>query len=268
MPEISRGTRRIHFSVTPADSAHPPALLVPGLGGSSKLFGTLPRKFARNGIPCITFDPVGFGNSSSHTGPYDLDEAAADLLAVLDASGFATCDLMGTSLGGKVALCAADQAPDKVRRLVMLASAAVSTPRSKRVYGFFETLAAKLDGTELSELLVTFLFGATFHAKHADLVDDIVRSMKLTPEIRGVMVEQARCLHRFDGSDRASRIPCPALCLAGAEDSLTDAETVEATAALMVHGSYELVADAGHTLLLESAQVFERILDFLRSTSE
>ena len=63
MGEVVRDGRRIHYEVTPArdaDAARTPVILVPGLGGGSKVFGTLPRRFARSGYPCITFDPVSF----------------------------------------------------------------------------------------------------------------------------------------------------------------------------------------------------------------
>ena len=72
----------IRVQVTPAEEASgeamtqpPPVVLIPGIGAGARLFGTLPRRFARHGFPCITFDPVGVAPSSPHPGaasPYDL----------------------------------------------------------------------------------------------------------------------------------------------------------------------------------------------------
>ena len=129
MPQASRETRRIHYEWTRAEATTThPVILVPGLGGGSKVFGTLPRRFARHGFDCITFDPVGTGRSSPHEGAYDLDAAGADLLAVIDDAGVERAHFVGTSLGGKVALCATALAPTRCARLVMLASSALLIP--------------------------------------------------------------------------------------------------------------------------------------------
>ena len=65
-----RNGRRIHYDVAPAEGSGSeataiatPVVLIPGLGGGARMFGTLPRRFARRGFPCITFDPVGVAPS-------------------------------------------------------------------------------------------------------------------------------------------------------------------------------------------------------------
>ena len=57
--------------------------------------------------------------------------------------------LVGTSLGGKVALQAAALQRDDAQRLVMLCSSALHTPRSERVYRWFELLCTEVDGALL-----------------------------------------------------------------------------------------------------------------------
>jgi len=64
------------------------------------------------------------------TGP-DFEQAARDVIAVLDDLDLDQCHLVGTSLGGKVALCATNLAPDRVPRLVLLATAAGAPPRGR-----------------------------------------------------------------------------------------------------------------------------------------
>jgi pimeloyl-ACP methyl ester carboxylesterase len=270
MPEARRDGRRIHYEITPAvgagDVAAPPATpvaLIPGLGGGAKMFGTLPRRFAKRGLPCLAFDPVGVSPSTPHAGDYDLDEAARDLLAVLDDLELDACHLVGSSLGGKIALCVADLAPARISRLVLLASAAVATPRGRRVYRFFELLAQRLDGPELGEVLATFLFGTTLHTNRPSVIDDIVRGMRLDQPTRDLMVSQAASLHTFDGSARAAALTCKTLCLAGAEDTLTGIESIAATAALIPDCHFEVIPKAGHTLLLEAPAVFDQITEFL-----
>lgn len=262
MPVAVRRGRSLHWD---AEGVGPTLILIPGIGSGRKLFGTLPRRFARLGLRCVTFDPVGVPPSSAHDDDdrYDFTAAADDLWAVLDASGGERAHLVGTSLGGKVGLVAASRQPERCLGLSLLAAAAVVPPRAKRVYRFFETVASKLAGDDFGTVIAPFLIGNTFHATRPQLVDDIVRAVRPTPEVRRLMVAQARGLQTFDGTEFAARWRGPTLCVAGGEDTLTPASEVRATAALWPDAEYLEIADAGHSLLLESPRAFDAVAAFL-----
>ena len=261
MPVVEREGRRIHFT---KDGEGPGVVLVPGLGSGARLFGTLPRRFARSGFSCAAVDPVGLEPSSPLPDKrYDFAQAAADVLAVA-AELPRPVTLVGTSLGGKVALSAAAMGSDHVDKLVMLCSAARKTPRSARVYRWFEILCTQIDGDLLGEMTAPFLFGETFLNEKATVVDNIVRSTKPTAASREFMRAQALALQSFDGADLCSSVAIPALCLAGAEDTLTLPREVAATAALLPRSEHQCFANAGHSLLLESVAAFDRVVAFAR----
>lgn len=261
MPVVERAGRSIRWDV---EGDGPTLLLIPGIGSGRKLFGTLPRRFARAGFRCVTFDPVGVPPSSPHgdDSGYDFAAAAEDVHAVLTASGSQRACIVGTSLGGKVGLVAAAQAPAACAGLVLLASAAVVPARAHRVYRYFETVANHVHDDDFGAAVAPFLFGSTFHAERPQLVDDIVRAMRPTPQARRLMVAQARGLHAFDGAVFARGWPGPTLCVAGGEDTLTPAAEVRATAALWPAAAYLEIEDAGHSLLLESGRVFAAVVQF------
>lgn len=263
MPTVTRADRTIHHS---RDGDGPGVVLVPGLGSGARLFGTLPRRFARAGFTCAAIDPVGLPPSSPLPGGiYDFVPAAHDVLAVA-ATLPPPVAIIGTSLGGKVALtCAATRSPH-AQKLVMLCSSALQTPRSRRVYRWFELLCSEIDGRLLGELTAPFLFGETFLNQKPGVVDDIVRSTKPSEDGRAFMRAQARALQSFDGEALCARVAWPTLCLAGGEDLLTLPREVAATAAHIPGASHECFADAGHSLLLESAAAFDRVVEFLRAT--
>jgi 3-oxoadipate enol-lactonase len=262
MPTVERSGRTIHHT---RDGDGPGVVLVPGLGSGAKLFGTLPRRFARSGFTCAAIDPVGLAPSSALPGAtYDFDEAARDVLAVA-ATLPGPVALVGTSLGGKVALVAAASGAPGADALVMLCSSAFATARSRRVYRWFELVCSEVDGRWLGDLTAPFLFGETFHAQRPGVVDDIVRATKPSPESRVFMGAQARALQGFDGGAHCARVRCPTLCLAGAEDTLTLPSEVAATATAIPGAVHEVVAHAGHSLLLESARAFDAIAAFLRA---
>jgi 3-oxoadipate enol-lactonase/3-oxoadipate enol-lactonase/4-carboxymuconolactone decarboxylase len=264
MPVVERQGRRIHYSRA---GDGPSLVLIPGLGSGARLFGTLPRRFARNGFTCAAIDPVGLEPSSPLPGGiFDFTQAAHDVLAVAKTLP-KPVTLVGTSLGGKVALCAASMHNDCVDKLVMLCSSAIQTARSKRVYRWFELLCTEIDGKHLGELTAPFLFGETFLTQKAGVVDNIIRSTKPSAESRAFMQTQARALQSFDGQTLCPQISVPTLCLAGSEDTLTLPHEVVATAAMIPNAQHHCFAGAGHSLLLESAQAFDHVTEFARPRS-
>ncbi|HEX5051417.1 MAG TPA: alpha/beta hydrolase [Planctomycetota bacterium] len=261
MPTVERSGRTIHHT---RDGEGPGVVLVPGLGSGARLFGTLPRRFARAGFTCCAVDPVGLAPSSPLPGGvFDFVQAAHDVLAVAATLPPPTA-LVGTSLGGKVALAAAAMQSPAAHKLVMLCSSALHSERGVRIYRWFELLCSEIDGRWLGELTAPFLFGETFLNTRPSVVDDIVRSTKPSAESRVFMRAQAQALQSFDGASLCGNVRWPTLCLSGAEDVLTLPGEVAATAAKIPGAQHHCVEGAGHSLLLESADAFERVVAFLR----
>lgn len=257
----NRGPRRLHFTATGEGHA---IVLLPGIGRGMGLFGTLPRRFARRGFRAITYDPIGVAPSSALEGPFLFEDAAEDVWAVVDAAGEREVDLVGTSLGGKVALVVAARRPERVRRVVLLGTSAVVSARARRIYRFFRTVAEHVPQSRFADVVAPFVFGRTFHETRPMVVDDIARASRPDEGKRTLMIAQAEALQDFDGSAFARAVTAPTLCIAGAEDTLTDAADVRATAALLPAGSYEEVRRAGHSLLLKDARAYELVEGFLR----
>src|SRR5262245_24171109 len=149
MPTVLRSGRLVHYTQV---GEGPGVVLVPGLGSGAALFGTLPRRFARAGFTCCAVDPVGLAPSSPLPGGvFDFGEAAQDVLAVAAALPGPVA-LIGTSLGGKIALTAAAAARSSVPgRLVLLSSGALPTPRGKRIYRWFELRCTRGDAGPVGE---------------------------------------------------------------------------------------------------------------------
>lgn len=262
MPVVERQGRTIHHS---RDGEGPGIVLVPGLGSGARLFGTLPRRFARSGFTCAAVDPVGLEPSSPLPGGiFDFAQAAHDVLAVAETLP-KPVTLVGTSLGGKIALNAAAMQSDSAHKLVMLCSSALQTARSRRVYRWFEILCSEIDGKHLGELTAPFLFGETFLNQKSSVVDDIIRSTRPSAASRAFMQAQSRALQAFDGRTLCPQITMPTLCLAGAEDTLTLPREVIETADLIPNATHHTFEGAGHSLLLESATAFDHVTKFAQT---
>ncbi len=110
--------------------AGPPLLFLHGLFGSGRNFRTLARGFADR-FTCCLVDLRNHGDSP-HARPADYPAMAADVLALMDEEGWPDVDLVGHSMGGKVAMHLALLRPERVRRIAVLDIAPVRYGHSHR----------------------------------------------------------------------------------------------------------------------------------------
>jgi pimeloyl-ACP methyl ester carboxylesterase/putative sterol carrier protein len=96
------------------------AILIHGLGGAkSSFFETVAALSPDHTVHAI--DLPGFGASSKPLASYDPAFFAAHVLRLMDALAIDRADLVGNSLGGRVALEVGLRAPSRVRSLSLLA---------------------------------------------------------------------------------------------------------------------------------------------------
>ncbi|MBN9507688.1 MAG: alpha/beta fold hydrolase [Alphaproteobacteria bacterium] len=97
--------------------AGPPVALLHGLFGQAVNFATVQRRLGER-FRTLALDLRNHG-MSPHAPTMTLAEMAEDVRATLRAHDALPCALVGHSLGGKVAMTAALQAPDAVPRLLV-----------------------------------------------------------------------------------------------------------------------------------------------------
>jgi 3-oxoadipate enol-lactonase len=109
--------------------------------------------FVTDRVTAIRYDQRGYGRSPMWDGPYSPVD---DLISVLDAAGVARAPLVGTSRGGRIAIQAAIERPERVSALVLAVSGLAGRPLN--VEGTpeqevrWERAEAAGDVTELAEL--------------------------------------------------------------------------------------------------------------------
>lgn len=96
----------------------PPFVLLHGLLGSSRNWQTAGRELAAD-RRVYALDLRNHG-LSPHAAEMTYEAMTADVRAWLDAQGVGTADLVGHSMGGKVAMLLACRHPERVRRLVVV----------------------------------------------------------------------------------------------------------------------------------------------------
>ena len=100
----------------------PPLVALHGLGGTKASFlPTVAALADRRRI--IALDLPGFGDSDKPVGAYDAKFLARPIELALDALGLDRADVLGHSLGGRVAVELALDQPDRINRLVLMTPA-------------------------------------------------------------------------------------------------------------------------------------------------
>jgi pimeloyl-ACP methyl ester carboxylesterase len=108
-----------------------PVVLVHGLPSCASDWATVPQKLAALGHRVIAYDRAGFGYSSRPPATpdrYTYESNARDLAKLLDALGIERATLVGWSYGGAVVQTFAQQAPQRVERLVLVAAVGPAQP--------------------------------------------------------------------------------------------------------------------------------------------
>ncbi len=121
-----------------AGDGDPPLVLLHGLFGSARNFGTVQRALARH-RRTIALDLRNHG-ASAHAADMRYATMAADVLETLDRLGALPATLLGHSMGGKAAMRAALTEPGAVARLIVADIAPVPYPPHLRAIA--ETMAA------------------------------------------------------------------------------------------------------------------------------
>jgi aminoacrylate hydrolase len=231
-----------------------PLILVPGLGGSSRLFGTFPRTLARLGWRALVYDPPGLGLIQDYQGTWTFESAALDIRALMDAEGLERIRLLGTSLGGKISAWFMAQHPDLVEEAFFYGTEASGSARAIAVYDFWESVFRDLPEDRIFPSIRPFLFGAAFQAKSARLLDDLARSFSPGHNELRTTLQQVAALRTAPFPEILAQVTQPVVCHAGLEDSLVLPCDVEATSRALPAGRYQAVEAAGHSMLLENAE--------------
>lgn len=232
MPTIKVNDIDIYYEILGAGE---PLVLIAGLNSDHKLYrSVLPRLAASHQV--IVFDNRGVGRSSKPDIPYSIEMMAGDTAGLLDALGITEAHILGTSMGGRIAVALALQHPHHVKSLIL-----VSTVMTMK--GVPRTLSRRL----------TFL-------------------MLRIPAIRGphpyyVLIRQMAASRAFDCMDRLGEIQVPTLILHGKRDKSVPYPLVEAMHR-GIKGSEMITFNGGHLFFIMRPQQFlAAIEDFLASLS-
>jgi 3-oxoadipate enol-lactonase len=238
-----------------------PLVLIQGLGvgrwGWEPVVDRLARRFQ-----VITVDNRGIGASDAPPGPYSVRAMAEDVVAVLDDAGVGSASVVGTSLGGMVAQELALAHPDRVDRLVLVATipgGRWTAPMPLKTAYLF-TWAPLLAGEVRLRGFVNHALGPETLRRRARVVERLMARKRAHPQSEQAWRAQATAGVLFDPGGRQRRITQPTLILQGTADQVVNPANAELLAGLIQDARLRYFEGAGHLLYWDEPRRFVRVV--------
>jgi len=221
----------------------------------------------------VTVDLPGHGKTDSPADPahYTIENTARDLITLLDSLDLGKINLLGYSMGGRLALYMAIHYPAAIKSLILESASpglASLEERQARIASD-EALATQIEQNGIS-WFVDYWGNIPLFASQKNLpqvTQDDLRARRLSNDPHGLAnslramgtgVQPSLWIH-------LSALNLPVLLITGAHDTKFVAINQQMQAQLP-DAQHIVIPDAGHTVHLEQPVLFEKnILDFLTS---
>ena len=237
----------------------PLVLFLHGIGGNRNHWQHQLAFFSQHGFTAAAWDARGYGDSDDYEGTLQFEDFTSDLARVLDHLGREKADLVGLSMGGRIARNFALAHPERVRTLTLAnTSPGFDALSPEEVLRFVEERehrsaesAARLLGSRARPGAHAALL-ASFHALRND--------------------SYRKTLEASVAQDRAApleKLAVPTLVITGDEDRVYPPELAERMARRIPGSKLVVLEECGHLSNLEQPERFNDVLlDFLKKHPE
>jgi pimeloyl-ACP methyl ester carboxylesterase len=233
----------------------------------------------------IVFDQRGIGNSTAGSKPYTYPQLANDTAGLLDALKIPKADVMGYSLGGHIAQAFTISYPEKVNRLILVASSCGGKDSIPKPPEFKKLQADVVNKSlhnipitqEMKELNVASL-GSGWIKLHPESVDIPVNTtslQQLKPGLTPEIANKQKNLGIWENTnwsgacDEEAKLAKPTLVITGTDDNNYMPHGNALILASKIPGAWLVqIKDAGHAVMDQFPEEIGKILNtFLSTTS-
>jgi pimeloyl-ACP methyl ester carboxylesterase len=228
-------------------------VFVHGSGGSH-LQWNYQRSFFQKRCNVLLIDLPGHGEAG-HLGETSVEAYATQVLQLVQTVSEEPICLFGHSLGGAIAQSFALSYPDRVKALGLVGTGA----RLRVLPAILRDVQEAFDDT------IRMINEYAFSGKApSDLIDLGIRTMLKTDP--AVLYGDFSACDRFDVMDRVSEIVVPTLVITGRDDRLTPPKYAHYLADRIENATLEIIEGAGHMVMIEQHNRFnKRVLRFLKT---
>lgn len=219
----------------------------------------------RENYRAIAYDVRGHGKSPAGDGQYSMELFVDDLVMLLDHLKVGRAVLCGLSMGGYIALRAAERHPERVSGLVLCDTKSGPDTDEAKIKRAAAIAAVKKDGVPkfANEFIKAVLTENTLKTKPAVVSSLLASILGNSPlGISGALLAMAA---RTDTTAALAKIAVPALILVGEQDKITPPSASEAMLKAIPKAALHMIPGAAHMSNLENPAVFnEKLLSFLK----
>jgi 3-oxoadipate enol-lactonase len=229
-----------HESIGPLDG---PPLLLGGSLGTTLAMWEPQVKILSGRLRMIPFDHRGHGASPMPAAPYTIAELGQDVIALMDRLKLERASYCGLSIGGMVGQWLAGNHPERIDKLILIATTAY-LGESERWLERAATVRAAGTVEVIADLVVARWFTPPWAAAHGHTVR-AYREMLAAAAVEGY----AGCcaaIAELDLRDELERITAPTLVISGADDPSIPPPNQQAIADAVAGARLETIADAAH----------------------
>lgn len=185
--------------------------------------------------------PVGRADAS-------LEQFAEDIFSLADHLGFWQFALAGHSMGGYIALAAAEAHPERLTGIALVTSHAREDSAEKRALRLDEARRALVEGTQSS---INNLIQRMIPEGEHDLPDQHVYEVMRKTSASGFSNVQTAIAGRPNRLAVAQALRCPLLAIAGGKDQLVPVDIALEAAEAAPQGRKVCLPDVGHLPMID-----------------
>jgi len=257
---IVNGLKLYYVDVGPR--SRPTIVLIHGFPMGSEMWQSQIQALRqRNRV--VAYDLRGQGRSETGDGQFTVEFLVDDLIALLDALKIDGAVLCGLSMGGYVALRAAERHPDRVNGLILCDTKSEADTNEGKLGRAGAIKAIKKDGVR--KFAKSFLGGALSPSALSDL-SLVSLAMKIICRNRplGLCGTLLALACRTDTSGFLPKIKVPTLIVVGEADNITPFECSNRMHSSIQGSKMQLIRNAGHFSNMEKPTQFNQsVANFL-----
>jgi len=274
MPSVAVKGAEIHYGVSGAGE---PLLLIPGLG--------LDRNYYRLGTPDLAkhftvygVDPRGIGESTKSPPPYTVESWADDFVELIKSLNVGPVHVLGSSLGGAMALALAERAPQLVKSLTVVGGFSELDRTAELNFGLRMRLIELLGlSQEVADYMALWTLSRDFinsDAGYQQLLANQIIIKKNSAELYHAFVkavlEWGRCLPEQKNEPKFTaklgNIKTRTLVIGSGNDELIPLILSEKIAAGIPGAKLVVMPKGGHIPFIEKpAEVAKIVVDFIKA---
>ena len=249
---LHTGIRLSYVEQGPRDGT--PVLFLHGLTDSSFSFSPV-LPLLGSDVRAIAPDQRGHGNSEKPQNGYTTDHLAADALGLLDVLQVPSAVVVGHCMGSFVAQQIAVRSPERVARLVLVAS---GSPQTEAMYTLLSATAGLSDPVP-EEFCREFQMSTISRPLSPDFIDAVVKGSSKVP-----LRVWTGCLEGLlRHAPPLQQIACPTTILWGDRDSVFSREEQEELRSRIPEAELRIATGVGHAYHWEAPGQFLNELESL-----